>query len=244
MMNAHAIPRFGVRGSARIFGGSIQRHLPLRLYTSTDRYGVPIDDAFRFLRIRTHCTGFHTVATISHRTDVPLDELMKILDSLEAVNLFYPEGNDLELVDSSQAQEVLIRAVDLWACEMQWTFLGRELLVGGLNKNTVIGWLLEAYHEARELSEALDAFVHRVANNIRSAIAGCVAQWADAKSYILASLGKLGLSEREVETSVPLLATRLVGFLVRELFELEPVTALMVLSIFTPDIWLPMTSKR
>jgi hypothetical protein len=41
----------------------------------------------------------------------------------------------------------------------------------------------------------------------------------------------LGFSKEEVERSIPLLSTRLIGFLMRELFELEPTSVLLVAAV-------------
>jgi hypothetical protein len=51
------------------------------------------------------------------------------------------------------------------------------------------------------------------------------------EGFVLQTLVNLGMSRVEVTTSIPLLSTRLVGFLMRELFELEPASTLMVAAV-------------
>ena len=58
-----------------------------------------------------------------------------------------------------------------------------------------------------------------------------VAEETGHEDFVLQALLNLGLSELEVVESRPLVSTRLIGFLLRELFELEPASVLLVAAV-------------
>ena len=49
--------------------------------------------------------------------------------------------------------------------------------------------------------------------------------------YVLKTLKNLGVKEEEVKSSTPLLSTRLVGFIMRELFKLSPSSVLLMAAL-------------
>jgi hypothetical protein len=202
-----------------------------RLRTSKNQYEVPTEDALMFLKMRRYCTGHHTVEDVARRSEIPCDKVVAILNSLQSVDLLYPDNEALEHIDLDAVRDTLVRACDLWATEVAWILLGRELMREELTQEVLLGGLVEAYHETREFSDALASGARRLHGGLGEVVARCAAEREGLDRYYLRTLVNLGLSEHEVKTSVPLLATRLVGFLVREMLELEPVTALLAVSV-------------
>ena len=84
------------------------------------------------------------------------------------------------------------------------------------------------YHYIKDFPEAIEHAAQHADGRLRAVLERYAAQERGHEEYVLATLLNIGISRAEIESSIPLLATRLVGFLMRELFELAPWSVLPV----------------
>lgn len=198
------------------------------LMTSTATFEVPTEVALRFLRLRSWCTGLNSLDRIADRSALPIDEVEDLLRWLEPAGIIRwsvgdsPPGDPLE---------ILARACRLWNDEHRIASLGSAIASGTVAQPVVRGWLLEQYHLTIDLPAAVEHGASRANGRLRGLLLDVAAQERGREKPVRQALTELGVSGMEVDSSIPLLSTRLVGFLMRELFELEPWSVLMVLAV-------------
>ncbi|MDP9104719.1 MAG: hypothetical protein M3N49_02175 [Candidatus Eremiobacteraeota bacterium] len=198
------------------------------LITSREQFQVPTVPALAFLKMRTYCTGHHAIDTIAEKSGLSEDDVNAILSSLEPAGIVYSGDGSTDRVAVSESRERLERAVVLWSAELRISYIGNQFAAGTLPKEAVIGWLLEMYHYIKDFPEAIAYGAQRAQGALRDVLSHYAVQERGHERYVLETLLRLGMAKAEVEASIPLLSTRLVGFLMRELFELEPSTVLLV----------------
>src|ERR1700686_2966376 len=144
------------------------------LRTSRNQYQVPILDALRFLKIRRYCTGHHTVEDVAPLLGVFHEDVAAIVHSLDGVDLLYPDTDRSTRIDRDVVRDTFVRACDLWTSEIAWTSIWRELARGEMTLEVLLGSLVEAYHEAREFSEALGRCARDLHGPLGHVVARCV----------------------------------------------------------------------
>lgn len=201
------------------------------LITPEATFEVELPEAQRFLRMRSFCTGYHSVEEIARLSGLPVEEVRSILESLEAAQVLCapppPEG----LVRPEEARAALLRACHLWSEELRLSYIGNELAQGALPRTVLLGWLLEMYHYVRDFPEAITRAAGLARGRLKEVLTRYAAQERGHELFLVRTLVNLGLTREEVEGSTPLVSTRLVGFLMRDLFEFEPASALMVAAL-------------
>lgn len=201
------------------------------LITPEATFEVELPEAQRFLQMRSFCTGYHSMEEIAQLSGLPVEEVRSILESLEAAHVLcappLPEG----LVRPEEARHALMRACQLWSEELRLSYIGNELAQGELPRTVLLGWLLEMYHYVRDFPEAIALAAGRAQGRLKEVLTRYAAQERGHEVFLVRALVNLGLTREEVEGSTPLVSTRLVGFLMRDLFEFEPASALMVAAL-------------
>lgn len=201
------------------------------LITLEATFEVELPQAQRFLRMRSFCTGYHSMEEIAQLSGLPLEEVRSTLESLETAQVLCapppPEG----LLRPEQARQALLRACHLWSEELRRSYIGNELAQGALPRTVLLGWLLEMYHYVRDFPDAITRAAGLARGRLKEVLTRYAAQERGHELFLVRTLVNLGLTREEVEGSTPLVSTRLVGFLMRDLFELEPASALMVAAL-------------
>jgi hypothetical protein len=201
------------------------------LVTSSARYEVPLEDTLDFLKMRSYCTGHHAIEAIAERSGLVQDRVVDIVDALEQLDVLghaaYPSG----VVDVNVVRDMLQRGCALWGEELEVMHFCNGFLSGDLPPQAGTGWLTEAYH----MSLAFPSAFTYGAECASGRLAQVIRQYAEAtrgrERAVLESLERLGVSPAEVEGSTPMLSTRLIDFLMRELFSLVPESTLAVATV-------------
>jgi pyrroloquinoline quinone (PQQ) biosynthesis protein C len=201
------------------------------LITSRQTFAVPTERALQFLQMRSYCTGWHSIDSIADRSGFSSDDVNAILDSLAPAGIVYSDSDRGDTVSHDEVCDVLVRACRIWSAELQLSYIGNEFSAGHLPKPVLIGWLLEMYHYIRDFPVAIEHGARHASGRLKALLTKYAAQETGHEGFVLQSLVNLGMSAREVETSIPLLSTRLIGFLMRELFELAPSATLLVAAV-------------
>lgn len=201
------------------------------LITSKSTFNVPTAPALQFLRIRSYCTGQQSVDCIAEKSGLSSADVNALLQSLEPAGIVYSLPHSEEKLGSVQVRDVLMRACHIWSNELRSSYIGNEFAAGKLPKSVLIGWLLEMYHYISDFPYAIEHGAHHATGRLKELLLKFSAEEKGHEGFVLDTLINLGLSRAEVETSIPLLSTRLIGFLMRELFETEPFSALMVAAV-------------
>lgn len=199
------------------------------LRTTDATYEVPTDAALHFLKIRSHVTAGNSLETISRRSGVPTDECAAILASLWGAGLF------TERMSSLPTEEEVRRRFQsvcrLWADELASSYVGNELARGDLSRTVLLGWLVEMYHYIADFPHAIAASIPRSEGELQRVLVTYADQERGHEAFVLKTLENLGMSADEVRSSQPLLSTRLIAVLLREIFELEPSSVLLVAAL-------------
>jgi pyrroloquinoline quinone (PQQ) biosynthesis protein C len=154
-----------------------------------------------------------------------------ILKVLEGAGILHPKTSGREEIQLESVRTTLVKACQLWSDELRQTYIGNEFARGQLSRTTLLGWLLEMYHYIKDFPYAIEHGANRAEGRLRRVLVKYANEERGHEEFVLQTLLRLGLSREEVETSAPLLATRAVGFLMRELFEVEPSSALLVAAL-------------
>ena len=201
------------------------------LITSQTSYEVPVMPALQFLKMRSYCTGHHSVDDIASRSGLSVDDVNALLGSLRPAGVVYFSSDTQDTIPHPVVRDTLVRACRIWASELRISYIGNEFSAGDLPKSVLIGWLLEMYHYIRDFPSAIQHAADGADGRLKEVLTRYAAEERGHEGFVLDTLVRLGLSRAEVTTSIPLLSTRLIGFLMRELFELAPCSALMVAAV-------------
>jgi hypothetical protein len=199
--------------------------------TSTATFEVSTGAALRFLRLRSWCTGLNSLSQVAEKSGLAMDETEALLRWLEPAGVVRWSAGDAAPEDPC---EILARACSLWNDEHRIASLGSALASGAVTEPVMRGWLLERYHLAADFPAAVEHGARRADGGLRGLLLDVAAQERGREKPVWQALEGLGVSKTELACSIPLLSTRLVGFLLRELFELEPWSVLMVLAVTEP----------
>ena len=199
---------------------------PLAYVESPDGcFEVPTEQALAFMRIRPHCTPHNSVASIAERSGVAAPEVAAMLASLYTIGLVGAR-------ETGDPIARLTRIVELGSNELARDFIGNALLDEPLPRTVLIGWLLETYHYVRDFPEAIASAAALAPDG---PLKGLLMRYADEERgherFVLATLQNLGLSAREVIESRPLVSTRAIGWLMRDLFAAAPSSVLLMAAL-------------
>jgi hypothetical protein len=201
------------------------------LITSEASYEVPRDDALRFLRMRSHCTGWNSPQEIARKSGLAVEEVDSILGALREVGVVdNGERARAELAPDDVAR-TLIKICRIWSDELRLGYVGNEVIAGHLPKNALLGWLVEMYHYIKDFPFAIEHATRFAQGPLRDVLTTYANQEKGHEVFVLRTLRNLGVKPEEVETATPLLSTRTVAFLMRELFELEPAATLLMAAL-------------
>lgn len=201
------------------------------LITPEARFEVELPEAERFLRMRSFCNGHHSVEEIARGSGLPEAEVRSTLESLEEARVLCAPSPPRGRVRPEVAREALLRACRIWGEELRLSYVGNELVQGGLSRTVLLGWLLEMYHYVRDFPEAIAQAARAAQGELQRVLNRYTAQERGHELFLVRTLENLGLKREEIEGSTPLVSTRLVGLLMRELFAIEPAAALLVAAL-------------
>lgn len=201
------------------------------LITSQGQYELQSCYTLNFLKLRPFFTGHYSVAAISRKTNVNVDDIFAFVEAFQEIGLIYPETPLLFPQDPQQVRDSLMRIVSIWAQELHSVYIANELARDGLSKTVLVGWMIEMYHYVRDFPAALKHGADRATGNIKMLLDRYASEEMNHEEFVLQSLVKMGMDWEEVKGSVPLVSTRTIGLLLRELLELEPAAALLVAAL-------------
>lgn len=205
------------------------------LSASHGQYQVKTSEANDFLKIRSYCTGHHRIDAIAEKSQLSKNEVYSMISSLDAIDLLHLPFKPLETVSTNQLINTLLAATDIWREQLSDTHISQRIFQGKTSSNVVIGWLLETYHYIKQFPGALEMAAERAQGSLQMLLSEYAKQEAGHEFFIMQTLLKAGLSRAEVENSIPLVSTRTIDLLLRELFILEPAAVLLVAGIIEAD---------
>lgn len=205
------------------------------LTLSHGTFEVPTQDANRFLKIRSFCTGHNTITDIAVKSSMPSQEVHSIIDSMQEINALHLPYQPLQSLTKKEILSTLEAATAIWAEQLADTYISRDIFAGKTSKNVVLGWLLEIYHYVKSFPNALEEAAKHAEGKLKKLLQEYAKQEKGHEQFILQSLLKAGLSKEEIECSIPLISTRTIDLLLKELFSFEPCTVLLVANIIEAD---------
>lgn len=213
------------------------------LTLSHGTFEIQTQEAAKFLKIRGSCTGHHTQLSIANKTGIDCKEVKSIIDSLTDINALHLPAGDLTQLSSNEITNILTAAATIWSDQLAETHISCDIFAGETSKNVVIGWLLETYHYVKHFPESLTIAANNAEGELNKLLNTYAKQEKGHEIFILQTLIKAGLSRDEVESSIPLISTRTIDLLLKELFALAPASVLLVASIIEADNFDYVTAK-
>lgn len=202
------------------------------LVTSKAQYEIPASYTMDFLKIRPFCTGHHSVAEIADCTGVSEETILAFIKTFEEIGLVYLENPGPAVPDVQEVRDTLLRITELWAQELHSVYIANELVRDkGLSKDILVGWLIEMYHYVHDFPHALQHGARHATGNLRTILDRYATEELGHEHFVLQSLVNLGLNAEAVKNSVPLVSTRTIGLLMRELLEMEPAATLLAAAL-------------
>lgn len=205
------------------------------LSVSHGTYTVPTADVQRFLKMRSYCTGHHSIDAIAEKSNLLKNEVSSIINSLDEINVLHLPFKPTESIPKNHMVSTLLAAADIWRAQLSDTHISNEIFSGKTSKHVVMGWLLETYHYIKHFPVALEIAAACAHGQLQQLLKDYAKQEKGHEFFILQTLLKAGLTRSEVEDSIPLISTRMIDLLLRELFTLEPSTVLLVAGIIEAD---------
>jgi hypothetical protein len=205
------------------------------LSVSHGTFEIPTREARRFLNIRSFCTGYNSIDDISKKTMSSADEIRIMVDSLAEIDILHLPFKPLDSIPKKQIRQTLKAAAKIWSEQLADTHISRDIFLGKTGKNVVLGWLLETYHYVKLFPGALEVAAEHAKGSLRELLVEYARQEKGHEWFILQSLLKAGVTKQEVEESIPLISTRTIDLLFKELFILEPCAVLLVASIIEAE---------
>lgn len=199
------------------------------LITSDEAFEVDADDVRNFLKIRSHCTGHNNINEISEKSGTDVQKTKNIIDSLAEIGIVYPSvacNDNTEVINKK-----LMNLCEIWSEELKINFIGNKLMEGKLPREALIGWLIEMYHYISDFPAAIDVAVNHADGDLKALLMKYANEERHHNIYVLRTLKNLGIKEAEVTSSTPMLSTRLVGFIMRDLFQLCPSSVLLMAAL-------------
>lgn len=195
-------------------------------------FEVPTDQALSFTRIRTHFTGHNSIGEISTRSGVPQDVVRSCVQSLFGAGLLVLSSKaEQDFTPAAEARRKLKQVGEMWGRELTRHFVANELLSEPLPKDVLVGWLLEMYHYVKDFPEIIAHGGAKASGRLGDLIKRYASEEKGHEEFVVRTLQNFGLSRAEIEASNPLVSTRLISLLMRELLEYEPSTVLLVAAI-------------
>jgi pyrroloquinoline quinone (PQQ) biosynthesis protein C len=199
------------------------------LITSDEAFEVDSDDVKTFLKIRSHCTGHNNIADIANKSGIDVAKVESIINSLAEIGITYPA---IEPDDSDDVvNKKFINLCEIWSEELKINFIGNKLMEGKLPREALIGWLIEMYHYISDFPAAIDVAVDHAEGELKTLLIKYANEERHHNVYVLRTLKNLCVKEEEVRGSTPMLSTRLVGFIMRDLFQLCPSSVLIMAAL-------------
>ncbi|HEY0797551.1 MAG TPA: hypothetical protein VGD50_00300 [Candidatus Baltobacteraceae bacterium] len=200
------------------------------LMTTGTSYKVPTLPALEFLKMRSYCTGHHSIGMIATKSGLSVHDVKALLASLEpsGIVVLSKVADGAEDLNAEDVRERYTRLAALWSHELRLSYIGNEFVNGDLPKIALTGWLLEMYHYIADFPAAIEHAAIHARGELGKLLMNYAEQERGHEHFVAATLQNLGVSQAEIESSVPMLSTRLVAFLMRELFEIAPWAVLPV----------------
>jgi pyrroloquinoline quinone (PQQ) biosynthesis protein C len=194
-------------------------------------FAVPFQPALIFMKIRPYCTGYHSIESIANNADVPEESIRELLKSLAPSGILLYQNEKPTVTTPSEARKHVVSIIGVWALELATSYIGNELGQGRLSRTVLVGWLLEMYHYIKDFPKAIDAAIKAAPKSLKEIYLKYRKEETGHEVFVLRTLMRLGLSEDEIRNSVPLVSTRAIGLLMKDLFEKEPIALLIVAAL-------------
>ena len=205
---------------------------PAFLITNKAKYELPSDYVRGFLKIRPYCTGHHSVENIAKITGTNADDLLVFFNAFSDIDLLYPDNPSSIALTKDVVTKSLTGIVDIWAGELHAVYIANELVRGeGLSLPILIGWMTEMYHYVHDFPHALQCGADNAEGPLKLVLDRYAKEELGHEIFVLDSLKNLGVDADEVRASVPLVSTRTIGLLLRELLTFEPSATLLAAAL-------------
>jgi pyrroloquinoline quinone (PQQ) biosynthesis protein C len=202
------------------------------LVTSRASFEVDREDALKFVRMRSYCTGVHSIEDIANKSGLAVEEVSSILASLREVDVLCPPSGATEQPSLDEIRSTLTRIVAIWADELRGAYIGNEFARGDLSRTALSGWLVEMYHYIKDFPWAIEHGAnHTPPGKLKDVLVTYANQEKSHEEFVVKTLLNLGLKREEVKNSQPLISTRAVSLLMREMFQEEPISVLLMAAL-------------
>lgn len=205
---------------------------PAFLITSKAKYELPAQYVRGFLQIRPYCTGHNSVAKIAELTGSQAEDLLVFFNTFAEIDLLYPDTVKAASLDSKTVNQSLLNIVSIWASELHSVYIANELVrEPGLSRAVLIGWMTEMYHYVHDFPHALQVGADHADGPLKAVLQRYAKEEPGHEIFVLDTLKNLGVDPDEVRASVPLVSTRTIGLLLRELLAIEPGATLLAAAL-------------
>lgn len=202
------------------------------LITSRASFEVDRQDVLKFLRMRSYCTGVHSVDEIATKSGLSVDDVNTILASLREAEVLCPPAGVSEPPSIDDVRRTLAKITSIWSDELRTGYIGNHFTKGDLSKTALQGWLVEMYHYIKDFPWAIEHGAnHTPPGKLKDVLLRYADQEKSHEEFVIKTLVNLGLKREEVKASTPLVSTRAISLLMREMVEKEPASVLLMAAL-------------
>lgn len=205
------------------------------LTASHGKFEVPRHEAEEFMQIRGYCTGHNSIEEIALKSGFHLERVYEIIKSLAAGDLLRRPWRAFEALSPEEISFGLLAVSRIWAEQLRETHIAADVFNGNVSRQVAVGWLLETYHYVRAFPAALQVAVQNASGELQAVLKEYARQEEGHEIFVEQTLIRLGLTSEEIRNSIPLVTTRLIDLLMREMFASTPCSALLVAALVEAD---------
>lgn len=205
------------------------------LTVSDADFEVPKDEADKFMQIRSFCTGFNTIEDIANKTSLTISTINELIDPLIQADILHKPFKNIHEISVENLVLTLKAAARIWGDQLAETSISRDVFLGKTSKKVLLGWLLETYHYIKAFPCCINEAIEASDGALRDLLITYRDQEVGHEEFIVQSLIKSGFTREEIEESIPLISTRTIILLFKEVFRYEPYSVLIVANIIESD---------
>lgn len=214
------------------------------LRTSHGYFEVNRDEAEIFLKMRQMFTGHNSQEKISKQIGISAEKVSSIITALAGIGCIRTETDIASLTDETIYLK-LKTACEMWAEQLEDTHIFAAILAGKHGLSVLKGFLLETYHYIKGFPDCIRlARDNASIPELKLSLDTYYQQELGHETFILECLKKVGFSEKEVSTSIPLVSTQALLNLISDLFIRHPQTVALVARVIEADEYTEDTGEQ
>ena len=102
----------------------------VNLITTRGVYNAPTDAALAFMKMRTFCNGYNSIATIAVKSGFSVADVISCLQSLRPSGIIYSLDDPVDELPEEDVRALLLQITAIWANELKAGYIANQFAMG------------------------------------------------------------------------------------------------------------------